>query len=128
MPALELGGESFACRDSLPPGPLLKLAKAQQGDDGAQLAGFYDFVMAMVKPEERARFDKFLDDTDATFDDFDTAIGALIEAYAERPTERPSASPRGPRRSGGTSKVASSPPATGKVVNLSKPAGTRIAS
>lgn len=110
MPTLKLGGQEFACREQLPPWQLMKVAKAMKsGDLMEQLAASHDFLVAVVQPAERARFDAYMDTAD--FDEFsalDTAIGSLMQEYApDRPTGRPSSSPSGPPPTGGTSKVVS---------------------
>lgn len=142
MPALTLGGVEFQCRDELPRWRLMELASAMKSSDPmSQMAGMHDFVLAVVKAEDRARFVSAMRALDDSGDDgveaLNQAIGSLMEQYvaapgegaaSPRPTGRSSASPPGQTRTGGTSKVASSPPATARVVSLSPPTGRSAAS
>jgi hypothetical protein len=129
---LNLAGQTFRCRDELPNWQLMKLAKAQQkanaGDVMAGMAGMYDFVVAVVHPDDRARLDATLDDWDWDDTEFDHAIGSLMESYADRPTERSSPSRRGPSPTGQPSRVVSLSPATAKADETSSTDGASAAS
>jgi hypothetical protein len=107
----------------------MKLAKSQQcGETMAALAGMYDFINAMVKPEERARLDQFLSDQELEAGALSEGIGALVKDYAGRPTERPSSSRSGSTSTGQSLRADSPSPDTARVVNLSPKAGRSAAS
>ena len=128
--ALTVRGERFAAQETLPAWALMKLAKSQgSGDAMQQVAGLHDFLMAILAVEERDRFERFMEQhADATFDELETAVGALMQAYTTRPTGRPSASPAGPTPSGGPSRVVSLSRGTVREVPASSPAGQPLAS
>jgi hypothetical protein len=128
MATLKIGDQEFACRgDRMPDWPSMKLAKWLQARDAiSEHAAKYDFVVAVLQPSERARFERFMDGYDG--DDLDAAIGKLIEEYGERPTKRPASSQDGPQPTGGTSRVVSLKPATDEKDATSSTAGRSAAS
>lgn len=142
MPSIKIGADEFECRDTLPKWQLLDLASSMRSPDlMRQAAGLHDFVMAVVKPEERERFVETMqsldDDESADPDTLNHAVGDLMVQYAApeegaasaRPTGRSSASPSSRKRTGGTSRVASSSPDTAhRVLKLSRPTGRSAAS
>ncbi|MCC6238105.1 MAG: hypothetical protein IT299_11115 [Dehalococcoidia bacterium] len=107
--ALNIRDERFTAQETLPAWALMKLAKSQgSGDAMQQVAGLHDFLMAILAASERNRFERFMETRpDVTFEELETAVGALMQAYTTRPTERPSRSPAGPMPSGGSSRVVS---------------------
>ena len=107
--ALTVRDEQFTAQETLPAWALMKLAKSQgSGDAMQQVAGLHDFLMAVLAVSERDRFERFMEQhADVTFEELETAVGALMLAYTTRPTERPSRSPAGPMPSGGSSRVVS---------------------
>lgn len=112
---LVIRGERFACSDAgFSAWVLMRLAKAQtSGDETIAMAGMYDSIIAVVRPEEHERFGTFMQAQGIQFPELNEALGTLIAGYAARPTERPSESPAGPQLTGPSSRV----------VSLSKPAG-----
>lgn len=107
--ALTVRDEHFAAQDTLPAWALMKLAKSQgSGDAMQQVAGLHDFLMAVLAVSERERFERFMEQhSDVSFEELETAVGALMQAYTTRPTERPSPLPAGPVPTGGRSRVVS---------------------
>lgn len=129
MPTLDIDGESFACRESLPVWQLMELAKSQQADEIAQLAGMHDFILAVLTPPERDRFRAFMRDWQGDHAALEAAVGALMESYSpDRPTGRPSASPPGPPSTGGSSRVVSLSRGTASKAPTSSKAGRSAAS
>lgn len=132
MPELRIGDESFACKESLPPWQLMKLAKAEQqaqrGDVMAAMAGMYDFVTHVVTVEDRPKLEAFLDEWDGEEDEFNEAIGTLMESYADRPTGRSKPSRSGPSATGQQSRVVSLSPATAREDKTSSQDGASVAS
>lgn len=128
--ALTVRDERFAAQETLPAWALMKLAKSQgSGDAMQQVAGLHDFLMAVLAPTERDRFERFMEQhSDVTFDELETAVGALMQAYTTRPTERPSPSPAGPTPSGGSSRVVSLSRGTVREAEVSSTAGAPAAS
>ena len=128
--ALTIRGERFAAQDTLPAWALMKLAKSQgSGDAMQQVAGVHDFLMAVLAVTERERFERFMEGcSDITFDELETAVGSLMQAYTTRPTERPSPSPAGPTPTGGPSRVVSLSRGTVREVPASSTAGMPVAS
>ena len=128
--ALTVRDERFAAQETLPAWALMKLAKSQgSGDAMQQVAGLHDFLMAVLAVNERDRFERFMEQhADVSFDELETAVGALMQAYTTRPTERPSPSPAGPTPSGGPSRVVSLSRGTVHEVEASSTAGVRAAS
>lgn len=129
-PTLKIGDAEFKCRGPhMPDWPAMKLAKWIQASDSlTRYAGMYDFLVAVIEPAERKRFEAFMDDYDGGEDDLDEAIGALIKEYSGRPTVRPSSSPPGPPTTGGLSRVVSLSPGTAKAAPTSSRAGRSAAS
>ncbi len=128
--ALTVRDERFAAQETLPAWALMKLAKSQgSGDAMQQVAGLHDFLMAVLVVNERDRFERFMEQhADVTFDELETAVGALMQAYTTRPTERPSPSPAGPTPSGGSSRVVSLSRGTVREEPTSSTAGAPVAS
>jgi len=128
--ALTVRGERFAAQETLPAWALMKLAKSQgSGDAMQQVAGLHDFLMAVLAASERDRFEQFMEaHSDVTFEELETAVGALMRAYTTRPTERPSRSPAGPTPSGGSSRVVSLSRGTVREEATSSTAGQPAAS
>ena len=128
--ALTVRGERFAAQETLPAWALMKLAKSQgSGDAMQQVAGVHDFLMAVLATTERDRFERFMEQhADVTFEELETAVGALMQAYTARPTERPSPSPAGPTPSGGPSRVVSLSRGTVREAPASSMAGVPVAS
>ena len=128
--ALTIRDERFAAQDTLPAWALMKLAKSQGSSDAMQqVAGLHDFLMAVLAVAERDRFDRFMEQhADVTFEEMETAVGSLMQAYTTRPTERPSPSPAGPTPSGGSSRVVSLSRGTVQEVPPSSTAGVPAAS
>ena len=128
--ALTIRDERFAAQDTLPAWALMKLAKSQGSSDAMQqVAGLHDFLMAVLAVAERDRFDRFMEQhADVTFEELETAVGALMQAYTTRPTERPSPSPAGRTPSGGSSRVVSLSRGTVQEVPPSSTAGVPAAS
>ena len=128
--ALTVRGEPFAARDTLPAWALMKLARSQAaGDALQQVTGLHEFLLGVLRDEERERFESFMEaHPDVTFEELETAIGGLMQAYAARPTGRPSPSPAGPPPSGGSSRVVSLSRGTAGADSTSSPAGTPPAS
>lgn len=128
--ALVVRGEQFAAQESLPAWALMKLAKSQgSGDAMQQVAGLHDFLMAVLVVTERDRFERFMEGhADVTFEELETAVGALMQAYTTRPTGRPSASPAGPTPTGGRSRVVSLSRGTVREGSASPAAGAPAAS
>ena len=118
MAELRIGDETFACKDKMPAWQLMSLAKSQKSGDMLEaMAGMHDFILGVIKNDERARFLAFMAESDMDADEFDKAIGSLVTSYSEgtgdaRPTVRPSSSPSGPPATGGPSRVVSLSPAT----------------
>lgn len=106
---LTVRGERFAARNTLPAWALMKLAKSQgSGDAMQQVGGLHDFLLAVLQESEARRFETFMEGhADVTFDELETAVGGLMQAYTSRPTGRPSPSPAGPTPAGGSSRVVS---------------------
>ena len=127
---LTVRDERFAAQETLPAWALMKLAKSQgSGDAMQQVAGLHDFLMAVLALNERERFERFMEQhADVSFDELETAVGALMQAYTTRPTERPSPSPAGPTPSGGPSRVVSLSRGTVQEVPVSSTAGEPAAS
>lgn len=129
MPELVIADERFAVRDRIDEWTLMKLAKSQQGGDTMRaLAGMYDFINAMVKPDDRERLDAFLSDQDLEAGALSEAIGTLVQEYAGRPTERPSSSRGGSETTEPSSKEDLPSEGTVRVVNLSRTGGQSAAS
>lgn len=128
--ALTVRDERFAAQDTLPAWALMKLAKSQgSGDAMQQVAGLHDFLMAVLAVSERDRFERFMEQhSDVGFEELETAVGALMQAYTARPTERPSRSPAGPTPSGGQSRVVSLSRGTVREAAASSAAGVPAAS
>jgi hypothetical protein len=96
MPELIIGTERFAVREHVDEWSLMKLAKSQTADHPmAALAGMFDFINAMVKPEERDRLDAYLSNREVESGALSEAVGNLIQEYSGRPTARPSSSQGG---------------------------------
>lgn len=96
MSELIIGSERFAVRDRIDEWALMKLAKSQLSDDTIRkLAGMYDFVNAVVLPEERLRLDEYLSTQELPEGTLSAAIGTFMREMSGRPTERPSSSPSG---------------------------------
>lgn len=128
MRALVIGGESFSVRDELDEWSLMKLAKSQTSDNSmARLAGMHDFVLALLDPAERSRFEAFMASGQEP-GALDRAIGALLEDYTGRPTERPSSSPDGSPTTEASSRVVSLSPGTARGDQVSPKAGQSAAS
>ena len=108
MAELVIGAERFAVRDRIDEWTLMKLAKSQQGGDTMRaLAGMYDFINSMVRPDDRERLDSFLSDEELEPGVLSDAIGTLVQEMAGRPTERSSSSPGGGPTTKPKSKVVS---------------------
>jgi hypothetical protein len=129
MPTLNIGGESFECAEKLSDWRMMKLAKAVQAKNAlTRYSGMHDFVMAVLLPDKRDEFEAFMDDFAPDEQDLDDAIGALIKAYSDRPSERPSTSPPGPPTTGGSSRVVSLTPDSARAAPESPKAGHSRAS
>jgi hypothetical protein len=108
-----LKGETFAARDELKPHYLGRVGSAmQKGDAMKMLGAWYDFMMAVVLPHDRGRFEAFLDDEDVTQKELDEAIGTYIQTVTGRPLEQPSSSAPGSTSTGLPTRVVSLAPVT----------------
>jgi len=106
--SLAVRGERFETRETLPGWQLLRLASDMRSDDAMrQMAGMYDFILAMLRPDERARFERFMAAADVPMEEVEQIVSALMAEHSDRPTERPSGSPAGPRSTGQRSRVVS---------------------
>ena len=89
----------------------MELASAMNSDDPMrQMGGMYDFVLAVLDPDQHGAFRDAmhsLDDDPEAADRLNEAIGELMVSYTNRPTERPSASPSGAEPTGRSSRVVS---------------------
>lgn len=121
MPTLKLSSPKlpgvvleFECRQAIPPWRLAELAAAQASNDVMrQLGGYYEFVMAVLEPDQRGRFATAMHDADddpTIVERLNEAIGDLMLEYADRPTERASSLPTGGTKT----------PVTRRVVSLSR--------
>ncbi len=94
-----LGGEEFATIDRAPKWASMKLASAYKSRElVTQMAGMYDFMTAVLLPEEADRFGEAFDalpDDDDGVEALDEAIGTWIGSLANRPKETPSPSSSG---------------------------------
>lgn len=128
--ALTVRGERFAARDTLPAWALMKLAKSQgSGDAMRQVGGLHDFLLGVLQEPEASRFEAFMEEhADVTFEELESAVGGLMQAYTTRPTGRPSPSPAGPTPAGGSSRVVSLSRGTVREGQASSTAGTPAAS
>lgn len=128
--ALTVRDERFAARHTLPAWALMKLAKSQgSGDAMQQVAGLHDFLLAVLADHEHERFEAFMEaHPDVGFDELESAVGGLMQAYTARPTGRPSRSPAGQTPNGGSSRVVSLSRGTVREEPTSSRAGTPAAS
>lgn len=128
MKTLVIRGQAFECRDDLPPWMLMKMAKAHRSGDVMTIRAVeYDFLTTMAI--DRQTLEAFLDvRPDITSEEFNQAIGDLITAYSERPTERPSASPDGQSNTGQSSRVVSLSRGTDREAEISSRDGESAAS
>lgn len=101
---LVLGDEEFVCKDSMPIGTLVRYADND-------LLGIHHVLVRIVIPDEPSKaelranpnaqpshermWDAF---EDMDQDEVMTAVKALLESYAERPTQSRSSSPGGRKR------------------------------
>lgn len=121
MPKFRMGGGEFEARPQIAPWRLMELSAAVTSKDMTrQMGGMYEFMMAILMPEERDRFNEHMhtldDDPDVTTK-LNEAIGALMLEYQAAPEEGPRQEPRpmapssssepGPPRTGPTSRVVS---------------------
>lgn len=132
MPELVIEGERLPCRDVLPPFRLMEFASAMNSKDPMrQMGGMHDFVLAVLQPDQQERFIaamRRLDDDERAMDKLNEAIGALMESYTARPTERPSASDSGATSTAPRSRVVSLSRGTAREGATSSTAGTPAAS
>ena len=90
---LEVAGRAWPCRKSLPMWRLMKLARdMQDGDQMKNIAGMYDFTMAIVLPGHRQDMDEYLSEVDMDPKEFSEAIGNVMQALAGRPKDSGTAS------------------------------------
>lgn len=99
-----LGGEDFQI-DGIHSGPLLRLARIQQVSDIEAAVQFDSFISALIRKEDRKRWDKALEQV--PIDVLLEVVQFIVEESTGRPTERPSDLPDRPRKSGQASNTAS---------------------
>ncbi|TVQ65059.1 MAG: hypothetical protein EA379_00465 [Phycisphaerales bacterium] len=122
--SLVVRGERFETRETLPGWQLLRLASDMRSEDAMrQMAGMHDFILALLAPHERPRFERFMADADAPLEEVEQVVGALMAEYSDRPTERPSGSPAGPPSTGPRSRVVSFSRGTVETAETSSTAG-----
>lgn len=123
-PVLRVGGSSFRCVEETPSEwSLMRLAaKGERGDD-AGAAALYNFVMDLLVPDERDRFDRHMDEHRVGISELNNAIGDLVVEMAGRGKERARLAAAQPQdRLPGTSSAGSQAPASlsHRVVSLSQ--------
>lgn len=92
-PALVLRDQRFEARETLGAWGLMKLAKSQtSGDEMEQLAGLHDFILSELMPEERERFETYMDAAEIGLDEISAALRDLVAAHATPPS-RPTLTP-----------------------------------
>lgn len=126
---LVIRDQTFEANDTLPAWAMLKLAKGQQSKNPmVQAASLHDVILAMVKANERERFEAYMAEVDVGFDELNEAVGTLVAAYNDRPTERPSRSQPGAQATGKPSRVVSLSRGTESTDAASSTDGTAAAS
>lgn len=108
-----VGTETFECGPAKLPGwTVLELQAADETDVTAAAQAIIGFFKVVVAPADWSRFLKTVRSTAEPVADEELmgTIGDIIEAYAARPTRRPSASPDGPSSTGPSSTTTSSLP------------------
>jgi hypothetical protein len=131
MKTLNIKAKELRCVDTMPLGMLFDLAEAMDSDDMMKgMAAMGRTIRNLVVPEDRKALSAILNDaTDPlSFDDLNTALGGLLKQYGDRPLGKPSSSPVGRGRTGGSSKVVSLHRATGKAEPKSPRGGASRAS
>lgn len=121
MPRFIIAGAEFEARPQVAPWRLMELSAAVTSSDPTrQMGGMYEFMMAILQPQERQRFNDHmhtLDDDPDVVAKLNDAIGTLMLAYQAAPEEGPrqqprptppsSSSPPGPPQTGQPSRVVS---------------------
>ena len=114
-PVLKLHGEEFAVVQPPLWATMRMLAGYNSGDDGRALGAVYEFLRVLIDPADWPRFEAHAASVDATFSDFDRAIGEAMAALAGRGNASPGSS--SPSSDG--SPTPETPP-TSRVVSLSQ--------
>jgi hypothetical protein len=115
-PMLRIGGREFACRPSVPPWHVVKLARALDDDDDLHaLAAMHRFLERLVEPDAWEEFSAFMDDYDLDRGTLDNAIGDVLVEQAGRGKANAGKS----SSSSGGSATPPTPPVS-RVVSLSK--------
>ena len=91
-----LGGEQFTTTPELPALPMLKLAAAADKDGAEGAAAFYEFVQAMLIPEDVDRFEAMAKRERLGMERLSDVVKWLIAELTGRPTQRPSDLPERP--------------------------------
>lgn len=105
MAEIVIRGRSFPCVDRLPGALILRIGAATAGRDPmAQAGAIWDMIRYAVRADVWPEFEAWVMDQHGgdpvSAEEIAEAAGALIQEYAERPTERPSDSRSSPRPSG----------------------------
>lgn len=86
-------GAKFKCRKTIPRWQMMGLASAvRTGDEMKAMGAMYDFVHAIVLPEQHGALDEYMSEHDQAYDNLDDAIGSAMQAIVNpgRPTQRAS--------------------------------------
>lgn len=111
-----LSGEVFACRAAIPGAAILRFARtANSGDGSGSAEAVYMFFERVMEPEEYARFDEFINDSDRVIriEKLGEIVEWLVGEYTERPTQQPASSSSTTRSAGRTSTARRSAKASG---------------
>jgi hypothetical protein len=84
-PLLKLGDREFRCVDHVATWQTMKMSAAYaSGDTTRVFSGMYEFLGALIHPDEWSAFEAHATAIDAGLDDLDTAIGDALAAMAGR--------------------------------------------
>lgn len=116
MKTLRLKHHEFACIDVMPVGVVFDIAEGVEAGEFKGILALRSALYALVVEDEHERLTAALRDPHdpVDFDALNEAVGTLITAYTDRPTERPSSSPDGAESTVRSSRVVSLSPATGR--------------
>lgn len=96
--SFKIHDEEFNCRQEMQGKVLLNLIAKSGGENPAESAQVIDeFFKTVLMPESYARFDALTQDPDriVSMETLGEITGWLVEAYSDRPTQRPEVSPPG---------------------------------
>ena len=106
-----LGGEEFECRRAVQGSELLSFVRSTDvEDDAAAAEAVIEFVKGSIVEDDRERFTDMLESDDVVIPlDTLAEIGRwLLETYSARPTQPPSRSSSGRKKTGPSSKAVES--------------------